>query len=317
MDISVIILSWNDLPHLMMCLESLKRFTGRRTMEIIVVDNASTDGSPDAVANRFPDVILIKNKENLGFPKGNNMGIAASKGKYVCLVNSDIEFLDSGIDTLADYMDEHTDIGMIGPKILNADRTHQSSCRRFPSLWNNLCATLGLAGALKNSKFLSGEHMFYFKGDRTLDVNVLVGCFWMVRRTALSEFGLLDENFFMYAEDIDWCRRCWKAGWRVVFFPGANAIHYRGGSSKNDPVRCAVDQQNSVFKYWKKHHGILPSLIIRLLIFNYLCLRFVPTLIRYAFQSLHHDEIRAYLQILKARFAALLGLRIGLDIKSS
>jgi GT2 family glycosyltransferase len=311
MEISVIILSWNDLQHLMICIESLKRCACKRTMEIIVVDNASTDGSPDAVANRYPDVILIKNKENLGFPKGNNMGIRASKGKYICLVNSDIEFLDSGVDTLADYMDDHSDIGMIGPKILNADLTHQSSCRRYPTLWNNLCVTLGLASAFKRSKFLGGEHMFYFKGDRTMDVNVLVGCFWMVRRAALSEFGFLDEDFFMYAEDIDWCRRCWEAGWRVVFFPGAKAIHYRGGSSKNDPVRCELDQQRSVLHYWTKHHGTLPSLIIRLLIFNYLLLRLAPALIQYTFQSLRHEEIRAYLKILKARFASILMIRSG------
>jgi GT2 family glycosyltransferase len=318
MEISVIILSWNDLQHLMICLESLKRNAVKRTMEIIVVDNASIDGSPDAVANRYPDVILIRNKENLGFPKGNNMGIKASKGKYICLVNSDIEFVNSGtMDAIADYLDEHPDIGMIGPKILNADLTHQSSCRRFPTFWNNICEALGLATAFKQSKFLGGEHMLYFKGDRILDVDVLVGCFWMVRREALSEFGLLDEDFFMYAEDIDWCLRCWKAGWRVVFFSGARAIHYRGSSSKNDPVRCAIDQQHSVLHYWKKHHGIVSRTIIKLLIFNYLLLRLGPALIRHVFQLQHREETRVYLQILRSRFSALFLMRSRSDAQDA
>jgi hypothetical protein len=212
MDISVVILSWNDKQHLDGLLKSLANSTGTRSMEIIVVDNASTDGSPEMVETEFPGVKLIKNKENLGFPKGNNVGVMASRGKYVYLLNSDIKVLDGCIDALADYLDQNPRVGMVGPKILNRDMTHQSSCRTFPTLWNNFCSAAGLAKAFAGSKFFSGEHMMYFKGDRTLEVDVLVGCFWAVRREAIDQFGLLDEGFFIYAEDVDWCKRCWKAG---------------------------------------------------------------------------------------------------------
>jgi GT2 family glycosyltransferase len=118
--------------------------------------------------------------------------------------------------------------------------------------------------------------MFYFKGDRLIDVDVLVGCFWMVRREALDQFGLLDDGFFMYAEDVDWCRRCWNAGWRVTFFPEAEAIHYRGGSStKKDPVWIAVTQQQSILRYWKKHHGFFGALALRLVMILHKTVRWI------------------------------------------
>jgi GT2 family glycosyltransferase len=257
MDISVIILSWNDSRYLEECLMSLPKPTGGRLREIIVVDNASTDGTPEMAEKRFPYIKMIRNRENLGFPKGNNVGISAATGSYLCLLNSDVKLSAACLETLAKYMDEHQDIGIIGPRILNADGSHQSSCRSFPSLWNNFCSIIGLTRLFKKSRFFSGEHMFYFKGDQTRDVDVLVGCFWLVRREALNQFGLLDEQFFMYAEDVDWCKRCWDSGWRVTFHPASDAIHYRGGSSaKSDPVKLAVTQQRSVLRYWKKHHGL-------------------------------------------------------------
>ena len=268
MDISVVILSWNDKQYLEVCLQSLRDAAPSRTMEIIVVDNASTDGSPEMVEALFPEVKIIRNKENLGFPKGNNVGVLASRGKYVYLLNSDIKVFAGCLDALADYLDHNPRVGMVGPRILNRDLTHQSSCRRFPTLWNNFCAATGLATAFAGSRLFSGEHMFYFKGDRLRDVDVLVGCFWTIRREAVNEFGLLDEGFFMFAEDLDWCKRFWEAGWRVVFFPAAQAIHYRGGSStKKDAVWLALTQQRSVLRYWKKHHSFAAGFGIRCIMF--------------------------------------------------
>jgi GT2 family glycosyltransferase len=268
MDISVVILSWNDKSHLEGLLKSLANSTKTRSMEIIVVDNASTDGSPEMVEADFPSVNLIRNKENLGFPKGNNMGVKASRGKYIYILNSDIKVLDGCMDALADFLDQNPRVGMVGPKILNGDLTHQSSCRQFPTVWNNFCEAAGLAKAFPKSKFFSGEHMFYFEGDRLREVDVLVGCFWTVRREALDEVGLLDEGFFIYAEDVDWCKRFWEAAWRVEFCPTASAIHYRGASTtKKDPIRFALTQQRSVLRYWKKHHSVAARIGIKSFIF--------------------------------------------------
>lgn len=264
-DISVVIVSWNAKRFLEECLDSLRDSTSR-SMEIIVVDNASTDGSPEMVEATFPQVKLIKCSENLGFAKANNVGIRASTGRYVSLVNSDVKVIGACFDRLADYLDQHPDVGNVGPRILNRDMTLQSSCRQFPTLWNNFCESSGLSRIFRKSNLFSGEHMFFFPHDRICDVDVLVGCFWLVRKEAFERVGLLDEDFFIYAEDLDWCRRCWNAGWRVVFFPGSQAIHYRGGSSANDPARFAAEQQRALLQYWEKHHGSIGRLGIRVII---------------------------------------------------
>jgi hypothetical protein len=306
-DISVVILSWNDREHLQECILSLRECANSRQIEILVVDNASTDGSAELVQTKFPEVKLLRNSENLGFAKANNLGIKASQGKYVCLLNSDIKVLKGCLDALADYLDRHRDIGIIGPKVLNGDRTHQSSCRRFPGLWNNFCSATGLAVAFRETKLLSGEHMFYFKGNRIQEVDVLVGCFWMTRRAAIAEFGLLDEDFFMYAEDVDWCRRCWEAGWRVVFFPAAQAIHYRGGSSANqDPIWVAVTQQHSILRYWRKHHGLAGWLSIACLMFAHKMARLCAAALNGLLQPSQQQESKARIRVMGACLRALL-----------
>jgi GT2 family glycosyltransferase len=255
MDISVIIVGWNAKRYLEQCLESLAEAPPSRSTEIFVVDNASSDGSAEMVEARFPNVNLIRGHQNLGFAKANNLAIRESRGRYVTLVNPDVKVLPGCLDALAEYLDRNHIVGNVGPRVLNADMTLQSSCRAFPTLWNNFCSATGLAAAFRNSRFFSGEHMLFFPHDRTLAVDVLVGCFWMMRSEAINAVGLLDEDFFMYGEDVDWCRRCWKAGWQVVFFPGAEAVHYRGASSAIEPVRTAVGQQRSLLHYWSKHHG--------------------------------------------------------------
>jgi GT2 family glycosyltransferase len=189
-------------------------------------------------------------------------------------VNPDVIVLPGCLDALADFLDQNSKVGCVGPRVLNPDMTMQSTCRRFPTLWNNLCNATGLASAFKGSRFFAGEHMFYFQHDRTVTVNVLVGCFTMVRRDTFDEVGLLDEGLFMYGDDVDWCRRAWKAGWQVMFFPGARAIHDRGKITAPYPVRFAVAQQKSVLYYWSKHHGFFGVLGIRSIILFHHLLRY-------------------------------------------
>jgi GT2 family glycosyltransferase len=255
MDISVIIVNWNTKDLLDQCLGSLT-LPGVRSIETIVVDNGSSDGSSEMVEDKFPQVKLIRSHENLGFAKANNLGIRNSSGRYISLVNSDVRVLPGCLDALADYLDRSPSVGIVGPRILNADMTLQSSCRRFPTIWNNICSAVGLATAFPKTRVFSGEHMLYFPHDRITPVDVLVGCFWMTRRTVMEAVGPLDEDFFMYGEDVDWCRRCWKAGWKVVLLPDAQAIHHRGASAASQPVRAAVVQQRSILHYWSKHHGL-------------------------------------------------------------
>jgi len=271
MDISVVIVGWNARHYLELCLESLAEAPPRRSMEILLVDNASTDGSAEMTEARFPHVKLIRSTENLGFAKGNNVAIRQCQGRYIALVNPDVIVLPGCLDGLADFLDQHPKAGNVGPRVFNPDMTQQSTCRRFPTLWNNFCSATALASKFTGSRFFAGEHMFFFPHDRTLAVDVLVGCFSMIRREAFEAVGLLDEDLFMYGDDVDWCRRCWNAGWEVVFFPGARAIHDRGKITAAYPVRFAVAQQRSVIHYWTKHHTFFGVLGIRsIMLFHHL-----------------------------------------------
>jgi len=179
------------------------------------------------------------------------------------------------LDALADFLDLNPTVGNVGPRVFNPDMTQQSTCRRFPTLWNNLCSATRLESIFKSSRFFAGEHMFYFPHDRTLAVDVIVGCFSMIRRETFDQVGLLDEDLFMYGDDIDWCRRARNAGWQVVFYPGARAIHDRGKITAPFPVRFAVAQQRSVLHYWTKHHTFLGVLGIRTIMLFHHLLRYV------------------------------------------
>ncbi|MGA2071877.1 MAG: glycosyltransferase family 2 protein [Terriglobia bacterium] len=270
MDISVVIVAWNAKHYLELCLESLEKAPPRRSMETLVVDNASTDGTSEMVEARFPWVKLIKSPENLGFAKGNNLAIRQCQGRYIALVNPDVIVFPGCLDALSDFLDQNPKVGNVGPRVFEPDMSMQSTCRRFPTLWNNFCSASGLAAGFKKSRFFAGEHMFYFPHDRTLAVDVLVGCFSMIRREAFESVGLLDEGLFMYGDDVDWCRRAWKAGWEVVFYPGARAIHDRGKITAPYPVRFAVAQQRSILYYWSKYHSAFGVLGIRgILLFHH------------------------------------------------
>lgn len=266
-EISVVIVGWNAKHYLELCLESLAEAPPRRSMEVLVIDNASTDESVEMIEAKFPWAKLIKSEENLGFAKGNNVAIRRCKGRYIALVNPDVIVFPGCLDTLADFLDQNPKVGNVGPRVFNPDMTQQSTCRRFPTLWNNFCSVTRLERIFKASYFFAGEHMFYFPHDRMLAVDVIVGCFSMIRREAFDDVGLLDEGLFMYGDDVDWCRRARNAGWQVIFCPEARAIHDQGKTTAPFPVRFAVAQQRSVLHYWKKHHTFLGVLGIRSLMF--------------------------------------------------
>jgi GT2 family glycosyltransferase len=275
LDISVVIVAWKAKKYVELCLQSLVDAPPRRNMEVFVVDNASGDGTLEMIETRFPWVKLIKSSENLGFSRGNNVAIRQTRGRYVALVNPDVIVFPDCLDALADFLDKNPKVGNVGPRVFNPDMTQQSTCRRFPTLWNNFCSASHLEGIFKGSRLFAGEHMFFFPHDRTQSVDVIVGCFSMIRREALDQVGLLDESLFMYGDDVDWCRRARNAGWDVEFYPGAQAIHDRGKTTAPFPVHFAIAQQRSVLHYWTKHHTFLGVLGIHSIILLHHLLRFV------------------------------------------
>lgn len=246
-DISVIIVSWNAREYLLKCLDSLYSSAEALTTEVIVVDNASSDGSPEAVELRFPDVRVIRTGSNLGFAKANNIGIKASTGKYVCLINSDVVLLDGCLQRLYECLEANPAAAVAGPRVLNPDMTLQRSCRKFPAIKNSLISAAGL-------------EKFNFLPHRGLaEAEVISGCFLMALRKAVDEVGVLDESFFFYAEDTDWCKRFHDNGWKLLWCPDARAVHYGGASSSHAPVKFYIEMYKANLIYWKKHKGALST----------------------------------------------------------
>lgn len=264
MDVSIVIVSWNTKKYMEECLTSLQAADGNLAVEIIVVDNASSDGTPDMIRAQFPGVRLIESGANLGFAGGNNIGLKEATGKYICLVNSDVNVPPDCLAKMYAYMDQHPDIGLLGPGMLRPDGRLHRSGMRFPKLWHVFLRALFLDSLFKGSHFFGGFLMRDFHFDSTRDIDVLNGWFWMTRCEALKQVGPLDDRFFMYAEDVDWCKRFQLAGWRIVFYPEARAVHYGGVSAKNQPSRFVLEMQRANLQFWKKYHGPLSVFVYML-----------------------------------------------------
>lgn len=258
-DVSVVIVNWNTRRYLLDVIDSLRRSTVGTEIEIIVVDNASTDGSCESLVQAHPDVRLIRNDANLGFAKANNIGFAAAQGRALCLVNTDVIALDGVVDRLWRYLRENPSVGLVGPRTLHRDGRTRQNCRRFPSLGNAVgdhlwLKRLGVPG-------LRGRALPPETYQHTHDAEVLSGCFLMVRREAFDDVGPLDEDFFFYGEDTDWGRRFHDSGWRSVYFPEAEAVHFGGGSTAAYPVTYYLVMEKADLLYWKKHHPVWQTVV--------------------------------------------------------
>ena len=267
-DLSFIVVSWNAKQYLMECLKSIEKEASGFRHEIIVVDNGSSDGSVEILQENFPGVRLICNGMNLGFAKANNIGIQKSQGKYICLINSDITLLDGCLHTMVHFMDMHPPIGILGPRILNSDFTKQDSCKYFPTLVNEFFRAIAMDTIFTGTRF-NAVLKSHSSPDVTTKVDVLSGCFWMVRKEAFIQVGLFDERFFIYAEDKDLCKRFKEYGWEVVYNPAAQAIHYGGGSSANAPIRFYIEMQRANLQYWEKHFNRRGKYLYSVILFLY------------------------------------------------
>jgi GT2 family glycosyltransferase len=279
-DLSIIIVSWNARAYLVQALASIADTAPPGlALEVIVVDNDSRDGSPEAVERDWPAVRLIRSGANLGFAKANNLGIRQCRGRLVALVNSDVTVLPDCLARLAAFLDAHPRAGMAGPEVLNPDGTRQASHWDFPSWRGALGRMLALdtlARRLAPPAPPPGGAAAPASG-----VDVLSGCFIVMRREALEQVGLLDEDFYIYGEDMDLCRRFHAAGWGVVLLPAARAIHAGGASSANAPVRFFLELQKANLHYWTKHHGRPGRVFFLGTTFIHHLLRLVPSVIIY------------------------------------
>jgi len=264
-DASILIVAWNAERFIKDCLATIEAGTGGLSTEIIVVDNASSDRTGDIVQRDFPGVRLLRTPTNLGFARGNNFGIPYCRGRYIYLINPDVTVPPDCIPALFRYMELNPDVGIVGPRLLNPDGTPGRSTMRFPTLWNLFCRAVALDSLFKNSRLFGDYLMTNFRPDHAEDVDILNGWFWMVRREALLEVGMLDRRLFMYGDDLDWGRRFRQAGWRAVLYPGAEAKHYGGGTTERAPVRFAIERERSNLQYWEKFHGRASTLAYRVI----------------------------------------------------
>jgi len=268
-DLSVIIVSWNVKDLLRLCLnsvlESLSSGKGRRlSPQFIVVDNASSDGSVGMLREQFPQIHLIANEENLGFTRGNNQGIAFSDGRHILLLNPDTEVVGDALGDMVAYMEAHHQVGALGPQLLDPDGQVQSSRRRFPNLSTAYVESTFLQQWGPESDLLKRYYVLDSSDDETQAVDWVVGACLLMRRKALEEVGLLDERFFMYSEELDWCYRAKRSGWEVVYLPTAQVVHYVGKSSEQVlPVRHIQFQRSKVL-FFRKHHGYRSGETLRL-----------------------------------------------------
>lgn len=273
MNVSIIIVNWNTEALLRDCLRSVYGQIPEADCEVIVVDNASTDGSREMIRNDFPEVVLIENAANRGFAAANNQGIAVAKGRYVLLLNSDTVVLDNCIANIISFADARRRAGVIGCRVLNSDRTLQRTCFMFPSILNLFLSSTYLYKIFPTSRFFGRELMTWWDANDVREVDIVKGCFMLIRREAIEEVGGLDENFFMYAEETDWCYRFKKCGWEVMFAPVGEIIHYGGQSTTQIPVAMIVQLRLSILKFIRKHYGRRSHVIARFLVALFFAIR--------------------------------------------
>ncbi|MBU0702388.1 MAG: glycosyltransferase family 2 protein [Chloroflexi bacterium] len=272
LDLSIVIVNWNVRDLLRCCLASLaERAPGvaAPSLEVIVVDNGSADGSADMIRTEFPHVQLIANDENRGFTAANNQGLARGRGRYLLLLNPDTEVLGDALATMIGYMDERPQVGALGPQLRYPDGTLQPSRRRFPTLTTALVESTIVQQWWADNRILRRYYMADTAegtpGDDTIQaVDWLVGACLLVRRQVYEQVGGLDEGFFMYSEELDWCRRIRDAGWEVVYLPTATIVHHEGKSSEQVVAARHIHFQTSKVRYFRKYHGQVVAEVLRL-----------------------------------------------------
>jgi GT2 family glycosyltransferase len=249
--------------------------TRKVALSVIVVDNASIDGSAETVAREFPGITLIANTENRGFAAANNQGLRRAQGRYVLLLNPDTIILEGAVDKAVAFADENPNAAVIGCQVLENETRIQRTCFSFPSLSSLILTGAGLDRLFPRSRIFGKHNMGWWDRDTQREVDVVSGMFFLVRREAIREVGLMDEDYFVYAEETDWCWRFRKAGWRCVFFPSAKIIHLDGGgkSTAQVSVKMYVQLQKSLLLFFRKRLGRLSYHLARMIFIVTMLLR--------------------------------------------
>jgi GT2 family glycosyltransferase len=266
-DLSICIVNWNTMSVLRDCLNSIYVYTKKIVFEIIVVDSNSSDDSVKMVKSEFPECIIIALSKNDGFVKGNNIAFLHSIGTYICMLNPDTKIYCDVFSTFKEFMDKHTGYTAVGPMLVNQDGSIQYPCARtFPSAWNQLCLLLMLNKLFKKTPFFTTVELTYWDHKDTRDIDCISGACIFMRRDFIKNNGGLDEEIFMYAEDVDLCWRILKSGGKIKYLSDKKVLHIGGASSKQlkKNIFSSLMQRKSNLYIIKKHRGLIHSWLYRL-----------------------------------------------------
>jgi GT2 family glycosyltransferase len=303
LDLSIIIISWNVADLLAACLDSVLQNTPPSLqIEIIVIESGSKDHSVQMLKARFPQVNLIEYAENIGFVRGNNIGFKLAHGRHILLLNPGTEVVGNALNDMVTYLDQHPDVGIVGPHTLNTDGTTQSTRRRFPTL------ATGIFEATWLQKFAPHSVLdrYYVKDqpdNGVYEVDWVQGSALMARHELYNQFGGLDEGFFMYCEELDWCHRAKLAGWKIVYLGIAQIIHHGGKSSEQIVAQRDIYFHESKLRYFRKYHGAGIAHLLRLVIvLSYIWqigLETGKALLGHK-RAMRQDRVKQYVQVLRS-----------------
>lgn len=314
-DLSIIIVNWNVRDLLRDCLRSIFTSVGSRMAEdgalylggyraeVWVVDNASSDGSAEMVRAEFPQVNLIESGANLGFSAGNNVALRRCQGRYALLLNPDTRVVHDALTVLLDYAETHPELGVVGPQLRYGDGSLQPSRRRFPTLMTALMESTLFHQWWPRNPWAQRYIMADTPDDLAQEVDWVVGACMLVRREAFEQVGLLDESFFMYSEELDWCRRIAAAGWRVAYLPQAVVLHYEGQSSGQVVAARHIRFESSKIHYFHKHHGAWQAILVRTFLWLTYAYRYAEEMAKLALghrPTMRRERIAAYRQVLRS-----------------
>jgi GT2 family glycosyltransferase len=253
------------------------------------------------VRQQFPEVKLIANSNNLGFAKANNQAIRASQGRYVLLLNSDAFVRETTIDQMVAFMEAQPEAGMAGCRLLNTDGSLQPSCTTFPTLFTELCIATGLDRLFPKSTLFGKYQMTYWDFNDTREVDSIRGAFMLVRASAIKEVGLMDESYFMYSEEVDWCYQFKKKGWKIYYYPYAETVHVWGGSVEQVRTKMLIQLYRSQIDFFRKNYGQLSTFFLKLIIGTNCLIRIGPGALYYLLSSDRWDRQKhqAFWQLLR------------------
>ncbi len=267
MDLSIVAVNWNTKDYLRRCLSAIRADPPDRELEVIVIDNASADGSAEMVRQEFAEVQLIENRENTGYARGNNQGIEASQGRYVLLLNPDVEVSPGTLDALVEFAEAHPDAAAVGCRLVGPDGRVERSCRSFPDPLAVLFEYAKLSRLFPKSRLFGRYRMTYFDYASEAEVDQPMGSCLLMSRAALHDVGLFDEQFPIFFNEVDWCYRAKQKGWKVYFTPAAEVIHVGGASTRQRRPAMIRESHRAMREFYEKHYRrSLPGLAYRLIV---------------------------------------------------